>query len=97
MILSLPHEAKINWLAVRSNCRGRGIGRELVTHAVRAFDEAEEIIVDTFGEDNDCGRPARALYESFGFEAAEELDRGPEGGTRQRFRRVRERPNDCAE
>lgn len=82
MILSLPHEAKINWLAVRSNCRGRGIGRELVTHAVRAFDEAEEIIVDTFGEDNDCGRPARALYESFGFEAAAELDRGPEGGTR---------------
>jgi hypothetical protein len=43
-------------------------------------------MVDTFGEDNEEGRPARRLYESFGFVAAEELERGPEGGTRQRFR-----------
>ena len=44
------------------------------------------MIVDTFGNDNVEGRPARRLYESFGFIAAEELERGPEGGTRQRYR-----------
>ena len=61
---------------------------ELVAQALRQFADAPEVLVDTFGDDNVEGRPARRLYESFGFVAAEELERGPEGGSRQRFRLV---------
>ncbi|MHB8665511.1 MAG: GNAT family N-acetyltransferase [Acidimicrobiales bacterium] len=89
MILSRVEDAKINWLAVRRSARGRGHGRQLVEHALRQFDAATEVVVDTFGEDNPEGRAARHLYESFGFSPAEELEPGPESGTRQRFRRRR--------
>jgi ribosomal protein S18 acetylase RimI-like enzyme len=89
MILSPPERSTIDWLAARQSARGHGHGRELVAHALSQFAGAPEVIVDTFGDDNVEGRPARRLYESFGFVAAEELDRGPEGGTRQRFRLVR--------
>jgi ribosomal protein S18 acetylase RimI-like enzyme len=88
MLLSRPDRAAIDWLAVRRSARGHGHGRALVAHALRHFSDATEVIVDTFGEDNLEGRPARRLYESFGFVAAEMLERGPEGGTRQRFRAV---------
>jgi GNAT superfamily N-acetyltransferase len=86
MILSRREQSTIRWLAARRSARGQGHGRELVAHALRQFAGAPEVLVDTFGEDNLEGRPARRLYESFGFVASEELDRGPEGGTRQRFR-----------
>ena len=86
MILSPPRRSTIDWLAVRRSARGRGYGRELVTCALREFADAPEVTVDTFGADSVEGLPARRLYESFGFVAAEELERGPEGGTRQRFR-----------
>jgi hypothetical protein len=49
------------------------------------YEGVHEIAVDTFGDDNVAGRPARRLYESFGFVAAHELPRGPEGGSRERF------------
>lgn len=86
MIVSPPERARIDWLAVRQEMRGRRLGTDLVAHAVRVFAGASEITVDTFGADNPDGRPARRLYEAFGFTAAEELERGPEGGTRQRYR-----------
>lgn len=41
--------------------------------------------VDTFGEDHPGAR-ARRFYERFGFAAAEMLEDGPEGGSRQMFR-----------
>jgi hypothetical protein len=44
------------------------------------------VLVDTFGEDNVEGYPARRLYESFGFVPGEYLPAGPAGGSRQRFR-----------
>jgi ribosomal protein S18 acetylase RimI-like enzyme len=86
MLLSPPERATIDWLAVRAGARGNGHGRALVAHALQHFANAPEVLVDTFGEDNPDGRAARRLYESFGFVAAEDLERGPEGGTRQRFR-----------
>ena len=85
-LLRVPPPAQISWLAVRGAARGQGIGRALVAEALSRYSTATEILVDTFGEDNAAGRPARRLYESFGFAAAENLERGPEGGTRQRFR-----------
>lgn len=79
-------DAKISWLAVRSAARGQGVGHSLVAETLRRCASADQVVVDTFGEDNVAGRAARRLYESFGFVAAEMLERGPEGGTRQRFR-----------
>jgi ribosomal protein S18 acetylase RimI-like enzyme len=79
-------EARITWLAVRSSTRRTGVGRALVAAVLGRCASATEVTVDTFGEDNVEGRPARRLYESFGFRAMEHLERGPEGGTRQRFR-----------
>ena len=87
MLLGRPERSAIDWLAVRSTARRGGVGRLLVSHALEVFSDSTEIRVDTFGEDNPEGRAARSLYERFGFEPAESLDRGPEGGTRQRFRR----------
>ena len=81
----VPH-AEIAWLAVRTSARGQGVGHALVADLLRRFAGAAEVTVDAFGADSAAGRPARRLYESFGFAAAELLDRGPEGGTRQRFR-----------
>jgi ribosomal protein S18 acetylase RimI-like enzyme len=85
-LVRVPPHAQIAWLAVRSSARGQGVGRVLVAEALRRYGFAAEVTADTFGEDNAEGRPARRLYESFGFSAAEQLERGPEGGTRQRFR-----------
>jgi ribosomal protein S18 acetylase RimI-like enzyme len=85
-LLRAPSNAQIAWLAVRSSGRRRGVGRALVADALLRYVLAVEVVVDTFGEDNIEGRPARRLYESFGFAAAEHLERGPEGGTRQRYR-----------
>ena len=87
VILGRADQPAINWLAVRTSARGNGVGRSLVMHAISVFHGADEIVVDTFGADNADGSAARRLYESLGFEPAEELERGPEGGTRQRFRR----------
>jgi ribosomal protein S18 acetylase RimI-like enzyme len=90
MLLSGATRAHINWLAVRASGRRSGIGRMLVASALEHFGRSCEVTVDTFGEDVAAGRPARRLYESFGFVASEVLVRGPEGGTRQRFRLLSE-------
>ena len=81
-----PH-AEIAWLAVRQSARGRGIGSALLAVALERYSGAPEVLVETFGEDNVAGRPARRLYEAFGFTAAESAPAGPEGGSRQIFRR----------
>jgi ribosomal protein S18 acetylase RimI-like enzyme len=86
VLIRLSPHSQISWLAVRRSARGRGIGRALVAEVLHRYSSCPEVIVDTFGEDNVLGRPARRLYESFGFIPAENLERGPEGGTRQRFR-----------
>jgi SAM-dependent methyltransferase len=90
MLLRALPDAQIAWLAVRADARGGGVGRALVAEALRRYTDASEVAVDTFGEDNPQGRAARRLYEAFGFVASEHLERGPEGGTRQRFRRRRD-------
>jgi ribosomal protein S18 acetylase RimI-like enzyme len=86
VLLRAAPQTQISWLAVRPSARRRGVGRALVTEALRRLPAACDVVVDTFGEDNVEGRPARRLYESFGFVPAEHLPDGPEGGSRQRFR-----------
>jgi ribosomal protein S18 acetylase RimI-like enzyme len=85
LLRAAPH-TQITWLAVRASARRRGVGHALVAEVLRRWPPPCEVLVDTFGEDNIEGRPARRLYESFGFVPDEYLQDGPEGGSRQRFR-----------
>jgi len=79
----------IRWLAVRREARRRGTGAALLQAVLARWPAACTISLATFGADSPEGRPARALYERFGFEAREMLPRGPEGGTRQLYVLVR--------
>lgn len=89
-LLQAPPRTRITWLAVRASARRKGIGYALVAEALRRCPPPCEVLVDTFGADNIEGRPARRLYESFGFVPAEHLPNGPEGGSRQRYRLQRQ-------
>jgi ribosomal protein S18 acetylase RimI-like enzyme len=81
-----PHY-KIGWLAVGQRWRRQGIAQALVAHCFRLIQPPAELSVVTFGEDTVAGRPARHFYERMGFQAAEAAPNGPEGGTRQVYRR----------
>ena len=81
-----PHY-KISWLAVSRRWRRRGIGRALVAHCIALIQPPAVLSLITFGPDNEAGVPARQFYESMGFHAAESAPNGPEGGTRQIYRR----------
>ena len=75
----------VSWLAIREAYRGRGGGKLLLSHALARVTPPCRVEVATFGADNAAGLPARRLYEAFGFRPGERLERGPEGGSRQRF------------
>jgi GNAT superfamily N-acetyltransferase len=75
----------IRWLAVRASARRQGVGAALIEAVLAHYPPPCTISLATFGEDNPAGRPARRLYERFGFAACEMLPRGPEGGTRQKY------------
>ncbi len=97
LLLSPPGPAhleyRIGWLAVALRCRRGGVGRRLAEHACRLVTPPATLAVVTFGEDSEAGRPARRLYARLGFRAAEAAPRGPEGGSRQVYRRtLPERP-----
>lgn len=83
---------KIGWLAVSAHARGNGAATVLVQHVLDLFQTPAEVSVVTFGEDMEGGLPARKLYEKFGFVPQEEnLPDGPEGGSRQLYKLVREK------
>ncbi|MFJ9850047.1 GNAT family N-acetyltransferase [Streptomyces sp. NPDC101150] len=81
----------VRWLVVAEDARGRGVGRALMTDAVRRFVRGPGTIeAVTFGADHPGAvvGGARAFYERLGFTPAEPADPGPEGGSRQVFRRA---------
>ncbi|MGF6372593.1 GNAT superfamily N-acetyltransferase [Paraburkholderia sp. RAU6.4a] len=85
--------AHLRWFIVDDSLRGAGIGRQLLSHAMRFVDERfDETYLWTFkGLD-----AARHLYESFGFRLSEESE-GTQWGTRvveQRFNRLCAREGD---
>jgi ribosomal protein S18 acetylase RimI-like enzyme len=92
MLFSLPRpdrpEYRIVWLAVAARSRRRRLGMLLVEHACGLVEPPGVLTVVTFGEENVPGRPARRLYERLGFHPAEAAPHGPEGGSRQVFRRA---------
>ncbi|MBB5458592.1 GNAT superfamily N-acetyltransferase [Paraburkholderia sp. Cpub6] len=83
----------LRWFIVDDSLRGAGIGRQLLSHAMRFVDgRFDETYLWTFkGLD-----AARHLYESFGFRSSEESE-GTQWGTRvveQRFNRLSARKGD---
>ncbi|PNV32035.1 N-acetyltransferase [Streptomyces sp. DH-12] len=81
----------VHWLVVSRRARGTGIGRALLEEAVRRWVRGPgEIEVATFGGDHPgaVAGGARVFYERLGFTPAEAAAPGPEGGSRQVFRRT---------
>ncbi|WP_329560642.1 GNAT family N-acetyltransferase [Kitasatospora sp. NBC_01266] len=81
----------VNWLVVSAESRGSGVGRALMADASRRFVRGPgSIEVVTFGADHPgaAASGARVFYESLGFTPAEAAEPGPEGGSRQVYRRA---------
>ncbi|MFD8754275.1 GNAT family N-acetyltransferase [Kitasatospora sp. NPDC059577] len=84
-----PARHHLHWLVVAGRARGTGVGRELVTDALRRHVRAPAVVeVVTFGADHPgaVASGARVFYERLGFTQAEAADPGPEGGSRQVYR-----------
>ena len=78
----------IGWLAVARRSRRKGAGRLLVEHVIGLVQPPAEMVATTFGADVKGGQPARRFYERMGFLPAESAPNGPEGGSRQIYRRI---------
>jgi GNAT superfamily N-acetyltransferase len=83
-----PPIYRIGWLAVSRQQRNQGIGEALVAYAIQLVQPPAELLVTTFGPDTTGGQAARRLYTRMGFNPAEQAPNGPEGGSRQVFRRI---------
>jgi GNAT superfamily N-acetyltransferase len=91
LFTSKPPEYHVRWLVVSEHARGKGIGRALMADALRRFVAGHAIMeVVTFGADHPgaAASGARAFYERLGFIPAEPAAPGPEGGSRQVFRKI---------
>ncbi|WP_109031637.1 GNAT family N-acetyltransferase [Streptomyces rubrogriseus] len=81
----------VHWLVVSRQARAGGVGRALMRDALRRWvREPADVEVVTFGADHPGATEsgARAFYERLGFTPAEVVAPGPEGGSRQLFRRA---------
>jgi GNAT superfamily N-acetyltransferase len=81
----------VHWLVVSEQARGKGVGRALMADSMRRWVQGPASIeVVTFGADHPgaFASGARVFYERLGFAPADVVDPGPEGGSRQLFRRA---------
>lgn len=86
-----PPAYHVRWLVVSGQARGQGAGRALMTEAMRRFVPGPGIVeVVTFGADHPGADAsgARIFYERLGFTPAEAAAPGPEGGSRQVYRKT---------
>ncbi|MCE5336259.1 MAG: GNAT family N-acetyltransferase [Desulfobacteraceae bacterium] len=70
---------EIVWFAVAQQSRGQGMGSALLSEAISRLDHTRPITVTTFDETVETGRPARGLYQSFGFHDAGAAGPNPAG------------------
>lgn len=84
---SHPPRYQIGWLAVAQAWRRIGVGRLLVEHALCLVQPPAEVSVVTFGQDVPGGAAARAFYAALGFVPCEPAEAGPDGQSRQIYRR----------
>ncbi|MFE9423623.1 GNAT family N-acetyltransferase [Kitasatospora sp. NPDC006697] len=85
-----PPVYHVYWLVVAERMRGQGVGRALLAEAERRFVcGVGQLEVVTFGADHPgaVASGARVFYERLGFSPAEATGPGPEGGSRQVFRK----------
>ncbi|MGY2055502.1 GNAT family N-acetyltransferase [Nocardia gipuzkoensis] len=85
-----PPVYRVHWLVVAEQARGHGIGRALTTDAIRRYVlHPGTLEAVTFGPDHPgaVSSGARAFYQKLGFHPAEDAAAGPEGGSRQVYRR----------
>lgn len=88
---SQPPTCHLRWLVVSDHARGHGVGRALVDEAIRRFVQRPGIVeVVTFGADHPgaVAGGARVFYQRLGFTPAEAAPHGPEGGSRQVYRKT---------
>lgn len=86
-----PDAYHVRWLVVAEHGRGKGVGRALMADAVRRFVTDRGVVeVVTFGADHPgaSASGARAFYERLGFTPAEPAAPGPDGGSRQVYRKI---------
>ena len=86
-----PPAYHVRWLVVSEQVRGKGTGRALVADAMRRFVTGPGTVdVVTFGADHPgaTASGARVFYERIGFVPAEAAAPGPEGGSRQVYRKT---------
>jgi ribosomal protein S18 acetylase RimI-like enzyme len=86
-----PPTYHVQWLVVSERARRRRVGRALMAEATRRFPPGPATVeVITFGTDHPgaTASGARAFYERLGFTAAEAAAPGPEGGSRQVYRKT---------
>ncbi|MFF9673799.1 GNAT family N-acetyltransferase [Streptomyces eurythermus] len=85
-----PPVHHVHWLVVSDGARGRGVGSALLSDAFRRWVRGPATVeVVTFGADHPgaVASGARVFYERLGFTPAEPAAPGPEGGSRQVYRR----------
>ncbi|WP_181794738.1 GNAT family N-acetyltransferase [Streptomyces sp. WELS2] len=85
-----PPVHHVHWLVVSDGARGRGVGSALLGDAFRRWVRGPATVeVVTFGADHPgaVASGARVFYERLGFTPAEPAAPGPEGGSRQVYRR----------
>ncbi|AXQ56180.1 GNAT family N-acetyltransferase [Streptomyces koyangensis] len=88
---SAPPVHHVHWVVVSERARGTGVGRALMAEAVQRYVRGPGTLeVVTFGADHPGAvtSGARAFYTSLGFSPAEQAPAGPEGGSRQVYRKV---------
>ncbi|KGI64414.1 MarR family transcriptional regulator [Enterobacter sp. UCD-UG_FMILLET] len=85
-----PGEAHLRWFILDDGCRGRGVGKKLLTEAMRFCDSVGFSVVHlwTFNKLT----AARRLYESFGFTLVKEWEGDQWGSliTEQQFTRYKD-------
>ncbi len=83
-----PPQYQIGWLAVARVWRRQGVGRLLVQHALSRVRPPAAVSVVTFGPGVPGGDAARAFYAQLGFAPCEPAEKGPNGQSRQVYRRT---------
>ncbi|MDH6226391.1 MULTISPECIES: GNAT family N-acetyltransferase [Streptomyces] len=95
-----PPVHHLDWLVVSAAARGTGVGRALLDEAVARFVPERPAVLEvvTFGADHPgaVAGGARVFYERLGFTACEPAAPGPEGGSRQVYRRTLAEPAPAA-
>ena len=86
-----PPAYHVRWLVVSGPARRQGAGRALMAEAMRRFVSGPgtvEVVTFGAGHPGAAASGARVFYERLGFTPAEAAAPGPEGGSRQVYRKT---------